>query len=73
MLVLWQTHNIMPAVVAGFWALNTLTVLTGQPLGRALLCMTITLVPLVAHLQRTRPRLLTAVRGRRRAVLLSIK
>ena len=72
-LVLWQTRNIVPAVVAGFLALNTLTVLTGQPLEQVLLCMTLTLVPLAAHLQRTGPRLLAAVRGRRWALLLSIE
>ena len=63
--VLWYTRKIVLGAAAGFALLNLLTVVTSQPLGLVVLCLLLTLLALVAYVERTAPRLLAAIRERR--------
>ena len=60
--VLWRTRNIVPAAISGFLVLNILTIVTGQPLDQVLLCLGLTMLALMAHLQRTGGRVWSALR-----------
>jgi glycerol-3-phosphate acyltransferase PlsY len=64
-LVLWRTHNIVPAVLVGLVLLNVLTWLTGQSVELVAFCLIVTLLAMTAHLERAAPRLLVALGQRR--------